>query len=215
MLSLTVEPRLKSEKVRKENFLPGIVYGKDVGNMLIKLPYVDFEKIYKKAGESTVINLRCEIENGKIQEFPVLIREIQKDPLSDKFIHVDFYQLPMDEEVEVTIPLEFIGEAPAESQLGGVLIKNIHEVDIKALPKNLISSIKVDVSSLKTFEDAIKIKDLIVPAGVKILANPEEIVALIGKVEEEKIETVPTETEEKPEEPEVIKKEKKTEEEEE
>lgn len=218
MLSLNVEPRLKIEKpkkIRKEKFLPGVVYGKDVGSISIKLPYIDFEKIYSEAGKSTVINLKYKMPDGKIREFPVLIRDIQKDPISDKIIHIDFYQLPMDKEVEVTIPLEFEGEAPAEVQLGGVLIKNIHEVEIKALPKNLIPSIKVDVSSLKTFEDEIKIKDLPVPEGVRIMANPEEIVTLVGKVEEEKIEETVTEEVEEPEEPEVIKKEKRTEEEEE
>lgn len=209
MLSLTVESRSeKSSLLRKKNLLPGVVYGKDVGNLLIKLPYQEFEKIYKEGGESTIINLKYQTEKGNAKEFPVLIREIQKDPLSNKFIHVDFYQLPMEKEVEVTVPLEFEGKAPAEYELGGVLIKNIREINIRALPKNLITSIKVDVSGLKTFEDEIKIKDLVVPNGVKILANPEEIVALVGKAEEEKIEEISKE-EITPEEPELIKKERK------
>ena len=215
MLSLTVESRSeKSSLLRKKNLLPGVVYGKDVGNLLIKLPYQEFEKIYKEGGESTIINLKYQTEKGNAKEFPVLIREIQKDPLSGKFIHVDFYQLPMEKEVEVTVPLEFVGKAPAEQELGGVLIKNIREVEIRTLPKNLITSIKVDVSNLKTFEDEIKIKDLVVPEGVKILANSDEIVALVGEVEEEKVEEAPTE-ETTPKEPEVIKKEKQKEEEEE
>ena len=87
-------------------------------------------------------------------------------------------------------------------------------MEIRTLPKNLITSIKVDVSNLKTFEDEIKIKDLVVPEGVKILANSDEIVALVGEVEEEKVEEAPTE-ETTPKEPEVIKKEKQKEEEEE
>lgn len=231
MFSLTVKSRLeKPLLLRKKDLLPGVVYGKDVGNLLIQLSSQEFEKIYKEVGESTIINLKIQqaIANSKgessashrtgkqqtTQEFPVLIREIQKDPLSGKFIHVDFYQLPMEKEVEVTVPLEFVGKAPAEQELGGVLIKNIREVEIRTLPKNLITSIKVDVSNLKTFEDEIKIKDLVVPEGVKILANSDEIVALVGEVEEEKVEEAPTE-ETTPKEPEVIKKEKQKEEEEE
>jgi large subunit ribosomal protein L25 len=214
MLFLTVEPRLESKLkiVREKKFLPAVVYGKDVGSLAIKLPYVDFEKIYSKAGESTIINLKCKMKDGKVQEFPVLIREIQKDPILDKFIHADFYQLPMQKEVEVMVPLEFEGEAPAVQELDGVLIKNIHEVQIRALPKNLISSIKVNVSQLKSFSDEIKIKDVFIPEGVKILANPEEVIALVGKAEEEKVEEVPGEA--KTEEPEVIKKEEKEEKEE-
>ena len=131
MFSLTVKSRLeKPLLLRKKDLLPGVVYGKDVGNLLIQLSSQEFEKIYKEVGESTIINLKIQqaIANSKgessvshrtgkqqtTQEFPVLIREIQKDPLSGKFIHVDFYQLPMEKEVEVTVPLEFVGKAPAE-----------------------------------------------------------------------------------------------------
>jgi large subunit ribosomal protein L25 len=213
MLSLIVESRQKGSPkfLRKNNYLPGVVYGKEIKGLPIKVGYQDFEKIYKKAGESTIITLKVKTEE-KQKEFPVLIREVQKDPLSENPLHVDFYQLPMNEEIEVTIPLNFKGEALAEKELGGILIKNIHEIDVKALPQNLIHSIDIDISSLKTFEDTIKIKDLPVPPGIKVLADPEEIVALVGRVEEEKIEAAPSE--EKPEEVEVIKEKKEESEEE-
>lgn len=209
MLMLTAKTREKNKEkaglLRKNNILPAVIYGKNLKDVSLKVDYNDFNDIYKEVGESMIINLKIEgIEGEKRDEYPVLIREVQKDPLSGNFLHVDFYQLPMNEEVEVTVPLEFEGEAPAEKELGGVLIKNIHEVEIRALPKDLIYSIKVDTSSITTFEDEIKIKDLKIAPEVKILADPEEIVALVGKIEEEKIEEVPEKEKEKVEEIEVI-----------
>lgn len=216
MLSLNVDIRSKEKKelkkIRKEDFLPGIIYGKSSAkNLPVKISYPSFENIYKEAGKGTIVNLKIK-EEKENKEYSVLIREVQKHPISDKFIHVDFYQLPMEKEVEVTIPLEFEGTAPAEKELGGILIKNIHEIKIKTLPKNLISSVKVDVSSLKNFEDEIRIKDLKISSEIKIQDQMEGIVASVGKQKEEIVEEVAAE--EKPEEIEVVKEKKKEEKEE-
>jgi len=199
MLFLTAqirsEKRRKVKKLRKEGFLPAIVYGKGIENLPIKVSYRDFKKIYQKAKEGRIINLK--VKNDKEREFFTLIREVQKDPLSDQFIHADFYQLPKREEVTTVVPLKFEGEAPAEKNLGGVLIKNIHELKIKALPKDLIFSIKVNLSSLKSFEDVIKVKDLKIPSNVKILANPEEVVALVERPQETQLQAAKEESEKK------------------
>jgi len=189
MISLKAKIREERKKgplkrLRKEGYLPAVVYGKEIGSLPLKVDYKEFLSVYKKAGKSTILSL--EIENSKEKKkLPVLIREVQKHPLTEKFLHVDFYQLPMKEEVELTVPLIFEGEAPAEKELGGVLVKNLHEVPIKARAENLISSIKVDVSSLETFDDEIKIKDLKVPEGIKILAPEDETVAVVVRPEEE------------------------------
>jgi len=117
-----------------------------------------------------------------------LIHDIQFDPLTGKPIHIDFYQPELKEEVEVTVSLIFEGVPPAVKDLGGTLVKNISEVEVKAKPQSLPHEIKVDIGNLKTFEDNILIKDLIVSKEVKILKEPEEIVAKVTrpeKVEEE------------------------------
>jgi len=141
----------------------------------------------KDEAEAEASSLSLNVEEKK-QKFLILIHDIQFDPLTEKPIHIDFYQPELKEEVEVTVPLIFEGEAPAVKNLGGTLIKEISEIEVKAKSQNLPHEIKVDIGSLKTFEDNIKISDLKVPEGVKILKGPEEIVVSISrpeKVEEE------------------------------
>lgn len=216
MLALTVESRPLKRKelklLRRTGYLPAIVYGRAMKNLPVRLDYKDFEKVYQETGKSTIIKLQIKGTNDdkKNIEYPVLIRDVQKDPVSEKYLHIDFYRLPMKEKIEVAIPIEFKGKALAEEELGGVLIKNIHELKIKALPQDLVHKVEVDISSLKTFEDTIKVKDIILPSNIEVLIPVDEVVVLVRKEEEEEIEAAPTE--EKPEEIEVVKKKKEGEE---
>ncbi len=185
--------------------IPAVVYGPGVKNISIQVDEKEFKKVFQKAGESSLIELEVEKEKK-----PVLVNEIQKDPVSDKIIHVDFFQASLKEEVEVMVPLVFEGVAPAEKDLGGTLNKNILEIEVKALPQNLPHEIIVNVESLKTFQDHILIKDLMLPPNVTILKKPDEIVVSVlvpRKVEEELAEVI----EEKVEDVEKVVKEKKVE----
>ncbi|MGB2762069.1 MAG: 50S ribosomal protein L25 [Minisyncoccales bacterium] len=185
MLSLSAKIRKeeKASALRNKGLLPAVLYGPKIKNFSLQVNEKEFEKIFKEAGESSLVNLKV----GE-KEFLVLIHDFQKDPLKGNFIHVDFYQPVLDEETEATVPLEFIGEAAAVKELAGTLVKNIKELNVKALPQNLPHDIKVNVETLKTFEDSITIKDLKIPEGVRVLKEPEEIIALVSppeKVEEE------------------------------
>lgn len=198
MLSLTAKIRKelgkKVKKLRSKDILPAVLYGPKIKNQSLELNLKEFEKVYQEAGESSLISL--EIEKKKI---PVLIHEVQFDPITEKPIHVDFYQPSLGEEVTVTIPIIFEGEAPAVKELGGTLVKNISEIEVRALPQNLPHEIKVDVKRLKSFEDNIFVKDLITTEGVKILKNPDEIVAFVAepeKVEEELVKPIEEKVEE-------------------
>ncbi len=173
----------KVKNLRKKGILPGVLYGPKIESLSLGVDLKEFEKVYQVAGESSLISL--EISQKK---FLVLIHAVEIDTLSQKPIHVDFYQPKLDEEITAEIPLVFEGESLAVKDLGGTLVKNIHEVEIRALPQNLFPAIKVNIEKLKTFEDNILIKDLVLPGEVKILKEPEEIVALVAppeKIEEE------------------------------
>lgn len=203
-LKATIRKNLgKGVKIlRKKGILPGILYGSKIKNLVLEIDSKEFDKVYQSAGESSLISL--EIEGKKT---PVLIHDIQRDPLNQKPIHVDLYQPSLSEEVTVKVPLIFDGEPPAVKELGGTLVKSISEVEVRALPQNLPHEIRIDVSQLKTFEDKISMKDLKLPEGVKLLKESEIILAFVApieKVEEELMKPI----EEKVEEVKAIEKEK-------
>ncbi|MDD5068981.1 MAG: 50S ribosomal protein L25, partial [Candidatus Pacebacteria bacterium] len=147
-------------------------------------------KALVEAGESTLLSLEVD---GSKEKYLVLIHDLIRDPLTNVPMHVDFYQPSLKKEILAKIPIILEGEAPAVKNLGGTLIKNIGEVEVKALPGLLPKEIRVSVSSLETFENHILVKDLKVAEGVKIQRGLEEIVARVApveKVEEELAKSV-------------------------
>lgn len=173
----------KVKRMRKESVFPAVLYGSKTKSTNLEVDSKEFEKIFKEAGESSLISLDVE---GK--KTPVLIHQIQRDPLTYQFIHVDFYQPNLEKEIVAKVPLVFEGEAPGVKELGGTLVKNLSELDVKALPQHLPHEIGVDVTSLKTFEDKVLVKDLKLPEGVKVLKEIDVILAFVAmpeKVEEE------------------------------
>ena len=187
-ITLKVEQRQatgkKLYKLRQEGKIPAVVYGHKHESTNLSLDAKGFEKAFKEAGESSVIVL-----SGVGEDAEVLIQEVAYDPLKGRVEHVDFYAIEKGKEVTVNIPLEFVGEAPA-IKLGGSLTKALHEIEVTSKPNVLPHEIIVDVSSLETFDDHIRVKDLKVPTGVKIENDPEETVAVVSEVKEESEEPV-------------------------
>ncbi|MDD3102334.1 MAG: 50S ribosomal protein L25 [Patescibacteria group bacterium] len=179
MLTLNVKKReLKGKKVqilRKQEIIPAVVYGHGIKSESIEMPYLIFEKIFKQVGESDLLNL--EIEGEKPRK--VLITEIQYHPLSDKIEHVDFYQIKEGEKIHVEVELKLVGESPAVKELGGILFSNMTKLEIECLPDDLIHDIKIDISKLTKIDDAIRIKDLEIPASIKVKHNLEEMVVMV------------------------------------
>lgn len=161
---------------REKNIIPAVVYGHKIDSQNLWVSYLDFKKVFDKAGESTVIELDIEKEGKR----NALIHEVQVDPVSDKITHIDFFQIRMDEKIEAEIPLEFIGESPAVKETGGILIKNIDEIMVSCLPADLPPKIEVNISKIKTFDDHIKIKDLDISPKVKVLVEEDTVVALVS-----------------------------------
>ena len=164
----------KVKALREKGFIPAVVYGEGKPADSIELNLGEFQKVWKEAGESSIIELDM---NG--QKKNVLIKDVQIDPIKDTPIHVDLYSVRMDKLIEAMVPLNFIGEAPAVKNLGGVLVKVIYELEVEALPANLPSELEVNISKLATFEDRFLVSDLKFSEGVKVLANRQEIIALV------------------------------------
>ncbi len=210
---LEVEKRSKEAKpgaLRRQEIIPGIVYGHGAETISVSAPYKQFVKVYQEAGESSLVDL--EIKNG--EKLKVLVHEVEKHPLTDKIIHFDLYQVKMTEKLETAIQLKFIGESPAVASKGGVLIKNLTELEVRCLPGDLVSEIEVDLGSLNDFGNMIKVSDVSIPEGIEVLNNKDLVVVMVAEpAKEEVAPSAPVE--EKVEEVEVVKKEKKEEEEEE
>lgn len=184
-LSATIRKEAGKKTRNRVGQIPAVVYGPGVKNLSLQIDEKEFRKVFRKAGESSLVEISVE---GEKEKKPVLIHDIQKDPVSDHIIHIDFFQPSLKQEVEVKIPLVFEGIALAEKDLGGTLNKNILEIEVKALPQNLPHQIVVNIDSLKTFQDHILVKNLPIPANVTVLKKPDEIVAAVlppQKIEEE------------------------------
>ncbi len=184
-VTLDVAKRTVSAKaVRNGGNIPAVIYGPKQEPISITLSKTVFEKVLKEAGESTVINLV-----GLGAEIEVLIHDVAFSAEKGGVMHADFYALEKGKEITVDVQLEFIGEAPATKK-GGSLTKVLYEVEVTCKPAVLPQHIDVDVSSLDDFEKRILVKDLILPAGVKVENDADEVVALVQEVEEEVEEPV-------------------------
>jgi len=190
MNKLTAIKRSKTEKladIRRNGMVPAVVYGARVENTTISVPSVLFGKILKEAGETSTVSL--EIAEGKdsstSKKVDVLIHEVQRDPVKGFPIHIDFLAVDMNKPIEVAVPLEFEGIAPADKNGLGVLVKALYEVEIRALPKDIPQSLSVDLSTLNTLEDQIHVKNIKLPSGIEMLTSEEEVVALVTPVKEE------------------------------
>lgn len=197
MNTLTATKRSKKDllgKIRSNGMIPAVVYGVRVENTMISVPAVDFEKVLKIAGESSTIMLEIkgdEATKEASKKVDVLIHDMQVDPIRGFPTHIDFLAIDMNKPVEVTIPVEFIGIAPAEKESLGVLVKVLHEIEVEALPKDLPHNVVVDVSTLVDLNDQIHIKDIALPKGVTMKTDAGEVVALISAIKEEVAEEAP------------------------
>jgi large subunit ribosomal protein L25 len=174
----------KAKNTRKKGKIPAILYGPGIENLKLEIEEKDFENILKESGEGTHITLKV-----RKKDFSVLIKEIQRDFLTGKILHVDLFQPSAKEKIEVSVPIVFEGKAPAV-KMGGVLVKNLSEIELKGFWKDLPKEVRVDVSKLKTFEDKILVSDLKLPKGVEVLRKKDEILAFVApperEIEEEK-----------------------------
>lgn len=165
----------KPGKLRKQGLLPAVLYGHKVQNTALTINAREFDKILRKAGESTIVELIT--DDGKTH--PVLIHEVQYHYLTSAPTHADFYEVSMTEKLKAKVALEFTGESQAVKAMGGVLVKVLSEVEVECLPVDLPHNIEVSIEPLKTLTDSIHVKDIKVPAKVKILTNGDEMLVKV------------------------------------
>jgi len=164
----------KAKDLRNQGKIPAIIYGKDFDNQKLALDQTNFNRLYKEAGSSNLIDLKVGGESVK-----VLIHDVQLHPLDGKILHVDFMKIDMKAKIKTEVPLEIIGETPLVIEQEGSLITNKDAVEVECLPNDLVDHIKVDISTLTDFDQNIKVSDLVAPQGIEILDDPEEVIVLV------------------------------------
>lgn len=186
----TLEGR-KVKTLRKEGILPGNVSGKKVKSQSVQVVLKDFEKLYKEIGETGLLTLQVGTD-----EKPVLIHNLQLNPVSDEPVHVDFLQVDLKEKVEADIPVELVGESPAEKQAIGTVVQHINEIKVEALPTDLPEKFEVDVTGLTEVDQSIFVKDLKYDKSkVEIKDDLEAIVAKVEPPQKEEVIAPPASTE--------------------
>jgi len=163
-----------AKSLRANGFIPAVIYGNDFENQNLELEEVGFNRLYKEAGTSNLLDLKVGDADVK-----VLIHDIQYHPVSGKIMHVDFYKVDMKAKIKTEIPLEFVGETSLVIDEEGSFIANKDNIEVECLPSDLVDHIEVDISGLTDFEQNIKVADIKVPTGLEVLNDPEEVVALV------------------------------------
>ena len=168
-----------SQKVRKEDCIPAIVYGGDKKPTAIKIDRRAFERITRDhQGESIVLHLNVLDGEKKLRDYSALIKALQYHPVSDCVLHIDFIRISLTEKIEVKVPIRVQGDSVGVKKNGGSVDHHLWEVDVVCLPTKIPSHIDVDISNLD-IHDAIHVKDLVFPEGVVTEHDLEAVVVSI------------------------------------
>ena len=187
-LTLNAEKRevfgRKVKRLRKDGVLPANIFGKKIKSTAVQLNTKDFEKVYKEAGETGLIEL---IVNG--DKKPVLVHNVQLDPVSASPLHADFLQVDLKEKVTAQVPVELIGESPAEKQGLGTVVQYIDEIEVEALPSDLPDKFEIDASKLTEVDQVVLIKNLPIEKGkVELKVDLEQILVKVEPPRKEEVE---------------------------
>ena len=183
MLNLTVTQRSTEEKVsalRAKGEIPAVAYGAHAEAVALSVPFNEFIKVLREAGETSVVSL-----TGGKKAMNVMIHEVQRDPVTNDPIHIDFYVVEKGQSVEVNVPLEFVGVSPVVKGQGAVLVKVMHELAVEGDPEKMPHTISVDISGLAELDSQILASDITLPAGITLVTHGEEVVAAISAAQEE------------------------------
>ncbi len=182
MLKLQIKERdTKSSltQLRGEGSVPAVIYGPQEDAAAVSVDVKEFAAVWGETGGSAIVLLE-----GVGDDKEALIQDVVFHPVSGKVLHVDFYVIERGKKLTVTVPLEYVGEAPAEKQ-NGVVVKILHEVEMEVLPSKIPQSIEVDLTKLEDISSTITIGDLDFPESADIALDDGEAVASMSEVAEE------------------------------
>ena len=184
----------KVKRLRKQGLIPATVFGRTVDSLSVQVSAVEYNRVYKQAGDTSIIWLTIE---GEEKERPTLVKGTASNPMTGDTLHIDFHQVNLKEKVTAWVPVELEGEAELVKNGSAVLDLQLKEIEIEALPTEIPEKIVFDISNLKEIGDHLKVGDAKVGAGITVLSDPESIIAALGELqkEEEPLNTEIAETE--------------------
>lgn len=172
----------KVKQLRRQGILPANVFGKTIPSQAIQVNLVEFNRIYKQAGETGLVWVSIE---GEDKERPTLVTGVTNNPVSGNKVHVDFHQVNLKEKVTSHVPVEIVGEAQLIKDGLAVLDTHLDEIEVEALPTDIPENITFDISSLKEIGDHLKVSSVSLPAGVTLVTDPETVVVSLGEPQKE------------------------------
>ncbi len=186
-MQLNASPRQllgkRARRLYREGKLPAVVYGHNASPTPLTLDRLEFQRVFVKSGRTHLVDL---LVDGKTEK--VLVREIQTHPRRLGPIHVDFYQVDLQEKIRVEVPVHLTGESAAVKRGDADILHAIHELEVECLPTDIPEGFEVDLTPLAEIDDEFRVSELKVPSGVSILAEPDELVVKIVHKREMKVE---------------------------
>ncbi|OGK11807.1 hypothetical protein A2954_05120 [Candidatus Roizmanbacteria bacterium RIFCSPLOWO2_01_FULL_37_12] len=192
-LTLNILPRTifgkKLKKFRKDGYIPANIFGQEFKSQSVSVTYKDFVKVYKAAKETGVIYLKLEKN-----ELPALTKNVQRHPVNDNILHVDFRKIDLKQKIQTDVPVKVVGQSDAVTQKGGVLLTQTESLLVEALPTDIPHQIEVDIASLKEIGKEIKVSDLAKSDKYEIKTIPDKVIVSVVEHKEEEIlpQTAPT-----------------------
>ncbi len=172
--------------MRRQGRIPGAVSRHGDATLHLSFDAASIERVCRLAGTSRIVTLNVEGDKPR----RVLVHRVERDPIKGRIRHVVLLELRMTQKVAVEVPLRLVGEAPAEKLLGVPIMTRLDRVRVEALPDHLPTHVEADISSLATYQDAVRVRDLVLPEGVAILHDPDEVVATPHAPAKEKEEPI-------------------------
>ena len=180
-VQLQVDPRVvtgkKVKALRRQGIVPAHLYGRDTESLALQAQTADLTNLLRTASRNAIIDLQI---SGEGEPRAVVMRGVQRDAITDQLLHIDFFQISLTERLTANVAIVLTGEAPAVNIHGGVLLQSLDSLAIEALPAEIPQQIEVDISTLEELEDARFVRDLTVPAGVEVLADPDQVVVKVS-----------------------------------
>ena len=176
LLEVTEGAYSTAKEARAADRIPMVYYGKGVDNHGFSVDYQAFRRAYEKGGRSTIMYFK----NEKNEDFPILVQDIQYEPVTDEIIHIDVMAVQMGKLITTKIPLTLVGVSPAVKDLSGVLIQSKDSVEVECLPKDLMHEIEVDISPIAEFHHSLTVGDVKVPDTIKILDSEDINIVMVS-----------------------------------